>query len=109
MATESARPSTGANQPSSVVCVVVEPSSRHEDTETALRCLGRLVPPARLFVAPDIPDRTECEVLVVSAEDIAAGPLVAAAALARAMPGTGPLADERSDAMGGASSRTKES
>jgi hypothetical protein len=49
-----------------------------------MRCLKRLVPRARLFVAPACPPRdADTEVIVLDAEEIAAGPLAAATALER--------------------------
>jgi Na+-transporting methylmalonyl-CoA/oxaloacetate decarboxylase gamma subunit len=64
--------------------IVVRPGAREGFLATAMRCLGRLVPRARLVVAPTSPPReADTEVIVLDAEEIAAGPLTAATALAR--------------------------
>jgi len=56
---------------------------RPEVLAAALRCLRRLLPLARIFVAPNQPEG-ECKAITVDAAEMAAGPLAAAAALERA-------------------------
>jgi hypothetical protein len=66
------------------LCIVVRPSASDGFLGTALRCLRRLVPRARLVVGPACPPRdVDAEVIVLDAEEIAAGPLAAATALER--------------------------
>jgi hypothetical protein len=64
--------------------VVVRPSDRAGALAAAMRCLKRLVPRARVIVAPEPPPvEAGAEVVTVDAEEIALGPLSAATALER--------------------------
>jgi hypothetical protein len=73
------------------LCVVLRPSAREGDLVTAMRCLKRLVPRARVVVAPGCPPGDgETEVIVLDAVEVAAGPLAAATALERERRGSRP-------------------
>jgi hypothetical protein len=76
-----AHPGTGGTRR---LIIVVRPSAREGVVAAALRCLGRLVPRARLVVAPaSPPEDPDAEVITLDADEVAAGPLAAASALAR--------------------------
>jgi hypothetical protein len=67
------------------LCIVLRPSAHDADLLSALRCLKRLVPRARVVVAPACPPPGdgEAEIIALDAAEVAAGPLAAATALER--------------------------
>jgi hypothetical protein len=73
------------------LCILVHPNGRDDELAAAMRCLERLVPGARIVVAPAPPPQ-DCrtEVLVLDAGEAAKGPLAAAAALERGRTGRRP-------------------
>jgi hypothetical protein len=66
------------------LCILLNPNGRDDELAAAMRCLRRLVPGARIVVAPAPPPQ-DCrtEVVVLDAGEVAQGPLAAAAALER--------------------------
>jgi hypothetical protein len=64
--------------------IIVRPGRKPSALGAAVRCLRRLVPDAGIFVSPALPRCTPVgEVVVLDADEVAAGPLSAATALTR--------------------------
>jgi hypothetical protein len=66
------------------VVIQLRPGADEAKVALAMRCLRRLVPHARVVVAPaQPPPDPDATVVTMAADELAAGPLVAAAALVR--------------------------
>jgi hypothetical protein len=76
--------STSSDPVSSRLSIIVRPGTKPRALGAAVRCLRRLVPDAGIYVAPSTPRGTPGgDVVVLDADEVALGPLSAAAALTR--------------------------
>jgi hypothetical protein len=77
-------PAASPDLTKSQLSIIVRPGRRAGALGAAVRCLRRLVPDAGIFVAPALPRcKPAGEVVVLDADEVAAGPLSAATALTR--------------------------
>jgi hypothetical protein len=66
------------------LAIIVRPGKKPSTLGATVRCLRRLVPDAGIFVSPALPRCTPAgEIVVLDADEVAAGPLSAATALTR--------------------------
>lgn len=76
------RPTSGPRVAPGRLVVLLRPDGDEARLDHALRCLARLVPGARVVVAPSAPpEDPEATVVSVGVGELADGPLVAASAL----------------------------
>jgi hypothetical protein len=80
----SARPAKRRTLARERVVIQLRPGADDAKVALAMRCLRRLLPHAKVVVAPaQPPPDPEATVVTLGADELAAGPLVAAAALVR--------------------------